>query len=177
MDMDQQPAETAQDLVALIATTVRREREKVGLSLTELARRAGIAKSTLSQLEAGNANPGVETLWALSVALGVPFSRLVDPPRQGPQVIRVGQGPSVRAELADYAAVHLSTNPAGARRDIYRLEVQPGRIRTSAAHSPGTVEHMILTSGRARIGPVTAPVELAPGDYVTYTAATPLHSR
>jgi transcriptional regulator with XRE-family HTH domain len=53
---------------------------EAGLSLTELARRAGIAKSTLSQLESGAGNPSVETLWALAVALGVPFSRLVDLP-------------------------------------------------------------------------------------------------
>src|SRR5947207_1806494 len=41
----------------VIARALRRERGRVGLSLTELARRAGIAKSTLSQLEAGNGNP------------------------------------------------------------------------------------------------------------------------
>ena len=35
------------------------------ISLTELARRAGLAKSTLSQLEAGTGNPSIETLWSL----------------------------------------------------------------------------------------------------------------
>src|SRR5690606_27397827 len=54
---------------AAIAAAVRRERERAGLSLTELARRAGVAKSTLSRLESGTANPSVETLWALGVAL------------------------------------------------------------------------------------------------------------
>ncbi|HWO65071.1 MAG TPA: helix-turn-helix transcriptional regulator, partial [Umezawaea sp.] len=34
----------------VISATLRRERERVGLSLSELAKRAGIAKSTLSQL-------------------------------------------------------------------------------------------------------------------------------
>ena len=52
------------------------------LSLTELAKRAGIAKSTLSQLENGTGNPSLETLWALGTALGVPLSRLIDPPRR-----------------------------------------------------------------------------------------------
>src|SRR3712207_7942354 len=70
--------------LATIAAALRRERERHGLSLTELARKAGIAKSTLSQLEAGSGNPSVETLLALAVVLEVPFSRLVDPP--GPTV-------------------------------------------------------------------------------------------
>ncbi|MFL6110100.1 MAG: helix-turn-helix domain-containing protein, partial [Catenulispora sp.] len=63
--------------LATIAAAVRRERERVGVSIAELARRAGVAKSTLSQLEAGAGNPSIETLWSLGVALGVPFSRLV----------------------------------------------------------------------------------------------------
>ena len=57
-----------------IAASIRTERERAGLSLSELARNAGIAKSTLSQLESGAGNPSLETLWALSVALEVPFS-------------------------------------------------------------------------------------------------------
>src|SRR6266853_6574259 len=68
-------------LITLIAASIRRERDRAGRSLTELARRAGIAKSTLSQLESGAGNPSVETLWGLGTALGVPLSRLIDPPR------------------------------------------------------------------------------------------------
>src|ERR1700684_3982944 len=63
----------------LIAASLRRERRRTGLSLTEVARRAGIAKSTLSQLESGAGNPSLETLWALCVALDAPFSRLRAP--------------------------------------------------------------------------------------------------
>src|SRR5580693_4492905 len=72
----------------LIAASLRRERRRTGLSLTEVARRAGIAKSTLSQLESGTGNPSLETLWAICVALDAPFSRLLDPPRPRVQVIR-----------------------------------------------------------------------------------------
>ncbi|MGH8829277.1 MAG: helix-turn-helix domain-containing protein, partial [Jiangellaceae bacterium] len=78
--------------LAAIAASLQRERRRVGLSLAEVARRAGIAKSTLSQLESGTGNPSVETLWALSLALGVPFAQLVEPPRPKVQVIRAGQG-------------------------------------------------------------------------------------
>src|SRR6478609_11540262 len=93
--------------IAVIASALRRERERVGLSLSELAKRAGIAKSTLSQLEAGTGNPSVETLWALGVALDVPFARLVDPPRPRVQVIRAGEGPVTHSERADYSATLL----------------------------------------------------------------------
>jgi transcriptional regulator with XRE-family HTH domain len=160
-------------LISLIAASIRRERDRAGLSLTELARRAGIAKSTLSQLESGVGNPSVETLWALSVALGVPFSRLVDQARPAVRVIRAGEGPVTYAERASYAATLLASSPPGARRDIYRIQVQPGQPRLSDPHNPGTTEHVVLSTGRALVGPAAEPADISPGDYITYPGDAP----
>lgn len=159
--------------VAFVAEAVRRERARAGLSLTGLARRAGVAKSTLSQLEQGIGNPGVETLWALAVALGVPFSRLVDPPVARVRVLRAGEGPQTYAEQADYAATLLASCPPNARRDLYRIAAQPGADRLSEPHLTGTTEHVVIVTGRASIGPTGEPVELGPGDYMTYPGDVP----
>jgi transcriptional regulator with XRE-family HTH domain len=157
----------------VIAFSLRRERERAGLSLSELAKRAGIAKSTLSQLEAANGNPSVETLWALGVALDVPFSRLVDPPRPKVQVIRAGEGPAVFSERADYVATLLASCPPNARRDVYLISAEPGSVRESEPHMPGVVEHVVLCAGRARLGLTDDPVEVGPGDYVAYPGDLP----
>jgi transcriptional regulator with XRE-family HTH domain len=156
-----------------IAAAIRRERDRAGISLTELARRSGLAKSTLSQLEAGTGNPSLETLWALGVALGVPFSRLVDPPRPAVRLIRAGEGPAARSGQADYTATLLASSPPGARRDLYRIEAQPGESRRSEPHMPGTVEHLVIGAGRALAGPLDEPVELGPGDYLSYPGDAP----
>ncbi|MCX4989253.1 MULTISPECIES: helix-turn-helix domain-containing protein [unclassified Streptomyces] len=156
-----------------IAASLRRERARAGLSLSELAKRAGIAKSTLSQLEGASGNPSMETLWALGVALGVPFSALVEPPTPAVQVIRAGEGPTVHSEQAEYAATLLSASPPGARRDIYHLRVEPGAARESEAHIPGSVEHLIVGAGRLRAGPRGEEVELGPGDYMAYRGDVP----
>ncbi|HWG65051.1 MAG TPA: XRE family transcriptional regulator [Streptosporangiaceae bacterium] len=160
-------------LIGQIATSIRRERVRAGLSLTELAKRAGIAKSTLSQLESASGNPSVETLWAIAAALGLPFSRLVDPPAATVQVIRVGEGPVTYAERSAYAATVLSTCPPGARRDIFRIQAEPGEPRISDPHPPGTTEHVVLSTGRALVGPADEPAELGPGDYITYPGDAP----
>ncbi|MGD0700957.1 MAG: XRE family transcriptional regulator [Trebonia sp.] len=164
---------TAADVVALISMSLRRERARAGLSLTDLAKRAGIAKSTLSQLENGVGNPSLETLWALAQALGSPLSRLVDPPRQGIQVIRAGEGTVLHAERAAYDAVMLASCPPGARRDIYRVIGQPGAPHLAPPHMPGTSEHLILGSGRVLAGPENEAVELGPGDYLRYPGDVP----
>ena len=163
--MTQEPGGAPLDV---IAASLRRERERAGLSLTEVARRAGVAKSTLSQLEAATGNPSVETLWALGVALDVPFAQLVEPTRPRVQIIRAGEGPAVHSEQADYVATLLASCPPNARRDLYLITAQPGAPRKSDPHMPGVVEHVVLAAGRARTGLLDDPVELSPGDYIAY---------
>lgn len=157
----------------MIAAAVRRERERTGLSLTELARRAGVAKSTLSQLESGYGNPSVETLWALAAALGVPLSQLVTAPPTRVQVIRAGEGARLRSETVDFTGTLLAPGAGHVRRDLYTAELGPGAVRHADPHNPGSVEHLVVAAGRMRTGPVDATVELGPGDYVRFAGDVP----
>jgi transcriptional regulator with XRE-family HTH domain len=159
--------------LATIAAALKRERERVGISLAELARRAGLAKSTLSQLESGTGNPSVETLWALGVALGVPFSRLVEPPTPLIRVVRSGEGPRLQSDHADFFATLLTAGNAHARRDLYVMELEPGAQRQAEAHLPGSIEHLVVAAGRLRVGPDREEIDLDPGDYVTFPGDIP----
>ncbi|UQU63278.1 XRE family transcriptional regulator [Couchioplanes caeruleus] len=161
--------------LATIAAALRRERERVGISLAELARRAGLAKSTLSQLENGTGNPSIETLWSLGVALGVPFSRLVEPPAPVVRVIRAADTPRLRADHADFAASLLAAGSSHTRRDLYVMELEPGQPREAEAHIPGSVEHVVVAAGRLRTGPTGEFVDLGPGDYVAFPGDVPHH--
>lgn len=153
---------------ARVAAGLRRARQRAGMTLTELARRADIGKSTLSELESGNGNPSLETLWSLAGALGIPVSRLLDPPTAQVHLIRAGEGPTLAAESSDYRATLLTTSLQGGRRDVYRITAEPGRARHSDPHMPGVVEHVVLAAGRALVGPATHPETLEPGDYLSY---------
>lgn len=156
-----------------IAASVRRERERLGLSIGELSRLSGISKSTLSQIESGSGNPSIETLWMLACALDVPVSRFIEVPRRGVALIRRGEGPKAASAEADYTAVLLAASPVGVRRDMYQLCVQPGQPKISQSHVPGTVEHLVISSGRALAGLANSPIELKPGDYISYPADAP----
>lgn len=159
--------------IELIATALRRERSRAGMSLSAVAQRAGVAKSTLSQLESGHGNPSVETLWALGVALGVSFSRLVEPATPPVRVVRAGEGPTLHSDQADYTGTLLSASPPSARRDLYVLRMEPGSRREADPHPPGSIEHVTVAAGRVRTGPDTDPVELAAGDYATFPGDVP----
>jgi Zn-dependent peptidase ImmA (M78 family)/transcriptional regulator with XRE-family HTH domain len=64
-------------LAEVVSKRVRSLRERMGWSQSELARRAGIGVSTLSDIESGRSAPRLDTVVALANALGVPLETLL----------------------------------------------------------------------------------------------------
>lgn len=60
-----------------VSTKIRTERDKAGWTQTELARRAGITPSALSQIESGDRYPSTIVLTKLSKALSVSIDFLL----------------------------------------------------------------------------------------------------
>lgn len=162
------PGDEVAALRARVAGTVRDLRTTAGRSLGDVAAAAGIGKSTLHAIEAGDANPGVETLWALARALGVPFGELLDPPPPAVRVVRAGTSPRVASEVATMQVHLLLATGRASRLEIYQVDLQPGPLRDADAHGEGTVEHLLVTGGRLRAGPIGATEDLEVGDLVSF---------
>jgi transcriptional regulator with XRE-family HTH domain len=166
-------------VIKAVAENVRSLRTARGLSLNELAAASKVGKATLSRIETGEANPTVETLYALADALNVPFGSLTA--STGPHVEHI------RAEdLATVTgAVHAKvlTQAAGARL-VEALEIvfPAGQTRRSNPHPKGVIEHVLLTEGRLRAGPEGAERDMQAGDVLRFPgdvphAYTPLDDR
>lgn len=160
-------------MVSLVGGNVRRLRERAGLSLRELATRAAVSTSTLSNLEAAMGNPGVETLVAIAGALGVPFSELVLPHEPDVQIQRADEGVVVEAAGADFNSRLLVAASGRSVTEVYEATMEPPTLYTGEPHLPGVTESVIVMRGRMRVGPVDAAVELAPGDRATFAADQP----
>ena len=161
----------SQEIVKRVAVNTRVLREQTQLSLSELARRAGISKGALSQLENGQANPTVETLWALAQAFGVPFSDLIGEPSP-PEVIvtRSSDGEWIAGTPVSSRLVQRLNVPGTI--EVHEIRVEPGTERHSPAHPRGLTEHVILHTGRMRLGPAEHPIILEAGDAASYRADT-----
>ncbi len=161
------------DRFDLVARNVRRFRHERGYSLSELARRAGLAKQTLSSLEAGQANPTVLTLSTIATALGIPVAHLLTE-YGSPVLIRRAQD-ATWSEGADGTVRELD--------QIYGF----GFVRTSLirhvrtvngplehqAHRPGTLHHAYVMHGKISIGPAGEEVETGRGDFIRFPGDVP----
>ena len=157
----------------IVARNLRALRVERGLTVSELARRSGVAKGTVSKLEAGQAtNPTVETLWSLADALGASLSELIVADTPPSRVGRLAEaewieGDVLRARIVDKLAgreVH----------DVSHVRFVPGARRDAGPHRRGAFAHAFVLAGRLRIdGSDAGTVELGPGDYAAFPADVP----
>ena len=156
-----------------LADAVRRLRAERGLTAAELCLRSGVAKATLSAIEAGRGNPRLETLRDLAEALAVDVIDLLGAPAPpAVTVVRRTEGTEL-PDLAVPGRLVRSVTMGAALVEFYELEIRPGGHETSASHGVGAHEHVFCLSGRVRLGPIDAPVDLEEGDYVSYPADRP----
>ena len=154
--------------VKALSANVRRLRESHGLSLAGLAHRAGVAKATLFKIEARRTNPTLETLLALADGLSVTVGELIADDGGSPvEVVRQGKGRPIPDSVVGASLLN-SILVGSTLIEVYELAIPAGQSEVSISHGAGAREHVIVRSGRVRVGPLDAEVALGPGDYATF---------
>ncbi|MDX6701479.1 MAG: hypothetical protein QOF26_1705 [Baekduia sp.] len=160
------------EIVKVVGTNLRRLRSDHGRTLSDLARASGVAKATLSALESGRGNPTLETLSALAAALQVPMGDLIAPADPVPvTVVRNDEGTAIPGTANDLRLI--ARFVPGGTVELYEAQWPKRSTRNAGGHGPGTREHVFVTRGGLKVGPVGREVGLAGGDYATFAAHEP----
>ena len=105
------------------------------MSLRELAKRAGLTASMLSQIERDLVNPSIGTLKAIAQALDVPmFKFFKDDEPQVQMIVRRGENKTIGHPDADLAYTLLTPDVRGSI-EFCMMSIPPGL--TSGRKSPG----------------------------------------
>ncbi|WP_024788254.1 MULTISPECIES: helix-turn-helix domain-containing protein [unclassified Lebetimonas] len=127
-------------------------RENKGLNLSELAKRAGIAKSTLFKIEENKTNPTIKTIWAIAEILGVPFGELV------------GEG-EIKEEGVSVTLIEKNDS-----FESYKMNLKENATYIAKPHFAGTKEKIFVLNGSITVGKVDDPKEINQGDVVEFDA-------
>jgi transcriptional regulator with XRE-family HTH domain len=135
----------------IVSKNIKRIRQEKDISLEELSKLSGVSKSMLSQIERGNGNPSLSTLWKIANGMMVPFNALVSQQRAPYEVVRLSEmDPIIEADenLKNYIIFSGDENQ---RFSVYYIEVQPGYSWTSEMHMRGTIEFITVFSGKLQL--------------------------
>lgn len=150
---------------------LRALRHAQDLSLSELSRRSRVGKGTLSELESGLRNPTLETLYALTTALGCPLSAVLSDPPSTPWA---AGAPLPGVSGSAVTAVLLERHEDGAAvTDVFRVTIRAGATQESEAHVPGTRESLMVLTGTAVVGPPQDTRTIGPGASAHWRADAP----
>jgi transcriptional regulator with XRE-family HTH domain len=159
----------------LVALNVRRIREERGLSQGELARRAGLSKQTLSNVEAGEGNPTTETLLAVAGGLEVSASWLLTESETPSFIQRADAAIWEDAYNVQLRVLGQVYGAGDFRSSLMRLTRGPAT--SSPATLPqlptGALSHVYVITGRVVVGSTRLPVEVARGDFVRFPVDVP----
>ncbi|WP_245827527.1 helix-turn-helix domain-containing protein [Paenisporosarcina indica] len=67
---------------------LKKVRHQRGMSLDEIAKLTDVSKALLFQIEKGESNPTVSTIWKIADGLKISFSSLLQPPKSSTKKLK-----------------------------------------------------------------------------------------
>lgn len=157
----------------LVGKNIQDQRKQKGISLDELAKRSGVSKSMLSQIEQEKTNPTVITVWKIALALGLPVQELMESGSGNIiEVIRSDDAPIIYSEdklckIRINSPVHMADN-----LELYQMTFKPGGKNISMPHFPKAEEFLTVIEGKFKVTSGDYSTILSKGDTGRYRADT-----
>jgi transcriptional regulator with XRE-family HTH domain len=167
-----------------VGARLRATRERLGISLRELARRVGVSPSLVSQIELDRVNPSVSTLYALVTELGMTMSDVFGDSRGAERTmaaVRSDDGLAARSETR--RVINLDSGVRWERltphsdQDVeFLYVVYPVGAEScpdDALMTHGGKEYGYVSSGTLGVRVGFDEYELGPGDSIAFHSSSP----
>jgi len=156
-----------------IGSNLRNIRKSRGYSLDSTAEITGVSKAMLGQIERGESNPTVTTLWKIAYGLKIPFSSLMyEEPSDILLVDLKSITPIVECN-GNYRVYPIFPFDPRKKFEIYTVEIEPGCQHTSDKHIEGVEEHLtVMTEGILDMQIGEHKIQIHPGNSIRFLANT-----
>lgn len=167
----EEAGEVQSDLAPVVGRNLRRLRTERGLSLEGLARKSGVSRAMLGQVELGQSAPTINVLWKIARAVDVPFSALITSTQaSGAKVLRAAGAKRLTSGDGAFSSRALFPWDEPRRVEFYDLKLVAKGVEQAEPHPPGTVENLVVTRGSVEIETVTEKHRLDAGDAILFEA-------
>jgi transcriptional regulator with XRE-family HTH domain len=163
---------STEDLVGQVGQVIARERAIRGLTIAELAERAGMSAGLLSQLERGIGNPSIETAAKISGALRVPIGTFFVGARQTDGVVHPGTRKRLMLGNQNLVYELLVPDLQGALSMLH-IQLPAGFTNANAPFTHAGEEVMLLLEGQVSVHLGTERLELEPQDSLRFASSIP----
>jgi Predicted transcriptional regulators len=156
----------------IIGRNLKTLRKKRGCSLDAASEITGVSKAMLGQMERGESNPTVGTLWKIASGLKVSFSYFLEE-RENRKDLSLVPGEEISPIIEEDGKMLLYPLFFFDSRkgfEIFRIDMEPGCSHVSEPHNEGVEEYVIVTEGMMEMIIEEKTYRLAKGDSLRYHA-------
>ncbi len=176
--MNDEKIDNTQHVSAYLGSTIRQLRSRHGLTIADVADRAGISRGMLSKIENAQTATSLDTLVQIANALGVTLSHLFGSfgkPRGGAQLVKSGEGMEVvRRGTRNGHTYHLLAYDQGPKKTFEPFLISledPGEEFSAFEHAGTEFIHMLEGKLEYRVGEDVYLLES--GDSLTFRGEIP----
>lgn len=165
---------SAEDLSHVVGQNLKILRTSRGLSLEKLSQLSGVSRAMLGQIELGKSTPTINVLWKIARALNVPFSALISSENKSQSIVLKAKDAKILSSN-DGKYVSRALFPFDKSRNVefYELRIAPNYTENAPPHPPGTVENLVVHSGKLNLEINNEKFELSAGDAIYFEADVP----
>lgn len=154
---------------------IQHARAERGITLQELADRAGVSVSMLSAVERAAKAPTIVVLSRIADGLRIPLSHLVTEPSEAQVIVRRAAEQEVTDHAGGWRRTIVSPVVPGVNFELLKSELPAGcDAGTFPAYASGSHEYVVVESGLLRLRVGSEHVDLDAGDSA-YFAADVVH--
>lgn len=155
----------------VIAVNLKNLRYERNLTLGQLSKISGISKAMLSDIEKGESNPTINTIWKIANGLNVPYTRLLEEPEKESMLIKKTDI-SVQSDVdAHYRIYCYFKNNPGRNFEFFYVELDPHSSNATVGHSAKTEEYIYVISGELILHTETEEYLLQEGDAIVFDSS------
>lgn len=142
------PTDDVQRVNAIVSQNFKLFREQSGLSFDQLAKKSGVSKGMLVEIEKGSANPSIATLCKAAIGLGVSVADFVGVASNVPVKVVSADDASTLWHGPQGGTATLLVGTKGPEEiELWRWQMFPGETYESPGHTPGTLELINIEQG------------------------------
>lgn len=136
---------------SVVAGNLKRLREQRKMSLDAVARVSGVSKSMLGQIERGDVNPTIATMWKIANGLKVNFSDLLSRPQASCELIDLAAVQPLLEDGGHYRNYPVFLFEENRNFEVLYIELDPGSHLEAEPHPEGTEEFITVFSGELTV--------------------------
>ncbi|SHJ08831.1 transcriptional regulator, XRE family with cupin sensor [Clostridium cavendishii DSM 21758] len=157
---------------SIIAENLKSLRAERNLSLGQLAELSDISKVMLSQIEKGDTNPTINTLWKIANGLKVPYTSLLEQKEHNTCIIKKNDIEAQLSEEGHYRVYCYYTNTPYRNFELFQIELDEGYSYKSVGHSKKSEEYIMILEGELTLQINNETYKLSPNDSISFPAYT-----